>query len=112
MTAPPAIPALLDAPDPVAANALVRSAAPYVHGLEDALTATFVHRFRHGLPEATPEALGLRAGFAGRAPGPVDYAGDWEYLRPSSEGAVRSAAAAAARVRAHLHARSRAKEAV
>lgn len=107
MTAPAAIPGLLDVPDAVAADALVRPATRYVRGLDDALTATFVHRFRDGLPEATPAALGLRAGFAARAPGPVDYAGDWEYLRPSSEGAVRSAAAAVARVRAHLRARTR-----
>ena len=112
MTAPSAIPGLLDAPDDVAAEALVRPATRYVPGLEDAITATYVHRFRHGLPEATAEALGLRSGFADRTPGPVDYAGDWEYLRPSSEGAVRSAAAAAARVHAHLHARSRTKETV
>jgi oxygen-dependent protoporphyrinogen oxidase len=112
MTAPSAIPGLLDVDDTVAAQALVRPASPYVPGLEDAITATHVHRFRHGLPEATPEALGLRAGFAARGAGPVDYAGDWEYLRPGSEGAVRSAASAAARVRAHLRVPSRVEERV
>jgi oxygen-dependent protoporphyrinogen oxidase len=112
MTAPAAIPALLDAPDEEVADALVRPAARYVPGLENALTATFPHRFRHGLPEATPAALALRAGFAARQPGPVDYAGDWEYLRPSSEGAVRSAACAAARVLARLRVTARTKEPV
>ena len=112
MTAPSAIPGLLDVDDAVVAKALVRPATRYLPGLEDAITATYVHRFRHGLPEATPEALGLRSGFADRTPGPVDYAGDWEYLRPSSEGAVRSAAAAAARVRAHLRLPTHVKEAV
>jgi len=112
MTAPGAIPGLFDLDDGAVADALGRPAARYVPGLDNALTATFVRRFRHGLPEATPEALGLRAGFAERSPGPVDYAGDWEYLRPSSEGAVRSAAAAASRVRAHLRVPSRVKEPV
>ncbi|MFC4857175.1 protoporphyrinogen/coproporphyrinogen oxidase [Actinophytocola glycyrrhizae] len=104
MTAPAAIPGLLDASDEEVAAALVAPAARYVPGLEDAVTATCTHRFRHGLPEATPAALALRADFAARQPGPVDYAGDWEYLRPSSEGAVRSAAGAAARVLARLRA--------
>ncbi len=112
MTTPAAIPALLDAPDQEVADALVRPAARYVPGLEAALTATFTHRFRHGLPEATPAALALRAGFAARQPGPVDYAGDWEYLRPSSEGAVRSAAGAAARVLATLRSTTRTREPV
>jgi oxygen-dependent protoporphyrinogen oxidase len=112
MTTPSAIPELLDAPDDAVAAALVGAAGRYVPGLADAVTATFAHRFRHGLPEATPAALRLRAGFAARPPGPVDYAGDWEYLRPSSEGAVRSAARAASRVLAHLRAHGRTRELV
>jgi oxygen-dependent protoporphyrinogen oxidase len=113
MTNPSAIPDLLDAPDDTVAAALVEPATRYVPGLADAVTATFTHRFRHGLPEATPEALRLRAGFAARdARYPVDYAGDWEFLRPSSEGAVRSAARTAARVLAHLRAPARARERV
>ncbi|WP_410567376.1 protoporphyrinogen/coproporphyrinogen oxidase [Amycolatopsis sp. cmx-4-61] len=113
MTNPTAIPRLLDAPDDTVAAALVEPATRYVPGLADAVTATFTHRFRHGLPEATPEALRLRAGFAARSgPYPVDYAGDWEFLRPSSEGAVRSAARAASRVLAHLREPVRAKEPV
>lgn len=112
MTTPAAIPSLLDAPDEEVADALVRPATRYVPGLENAVTATFPHRFRHGLPEATPAALALRAGFAARQPGPVDYAGDWEYLRPSSEGAVRSAAGVAARVLARLRVTARTREPV
>ncbi|KDN22623.1 protoporphyrinogen/coproporphyrinogen oxidase [Amycolatopsis rifamycinica] len=113
MTNPSAIPGLLDAPDDTVAAALVEPAARYVPGLADSVTATFTHRFRHGLPEATPEALRLRAGFAARnGRYPVDYAGDWEFLRPSSEGAVRSAARTASRVLACLRTPVRAKERV
>lgn len=112
ITTPSAIPELFDAPDHEVAAALVGAAGGYVPGLADAVTTTFVHRFRDGLPEATPAALRLRAGFAARPPGPVDYAGDWEYLRPSSEGAVRSAARAASRVLAHLRSPVRTRELV
>jgi oxygen-dependent protoporphyrinogen oxidase len=94
---------LLDASDTEIAETLRTAAQRYVPGLREACTATVVHRFRHGLPEATPAALGLRARFAARPLGPVDYAGDWVLLRPSSEGAIRSAAGAAARVLAHRH---------
>ena len=111
MTTPSAIPALLDAPDDTVAAALVEPATRYVPGLADAVTATFVHRFRHGLPEATPAAVRLRAGFAARdGRYPVDYAGDWEFLRPSSEGAVRSAARTVARALAHLRTPVRVEE--
>lgn len=112
MAAPGAIPDLFDAPDGEVAAALLTPAAGYVPGLEDAVTATFTHRFRHGLPEATPRALALRAGFAARPPSAVDHAGDWEFLRPSSEGAARSAARAASRALAHLHATARTREPV
>jgi oxygen-dependent protoporphyrinogen oxidase len=89
-------------PDAEVAETLSAAAERYVPGLRQATTTTVVHRFRYGLPEATPAALGLRARFAERPLGPVDYAGDWVHLRPSSEGAVRSAAGAAARVLARL----------
>jgi oxygen-dependent protoporphyrinogen oxidase len=113
MTHPSAIRGLLDAPDDTVAAALVEPAARYVPGLADAVTSTFTHRFRHGLPEATPAALRLRAGFAARdGRYPVDYAGDWEFLRPSSEGAVRSAARTASRVLAGLRPPVGAKERV
>jgi oxygen-dependent protoporphyrinogen oxidase len=100
LAAPAAIPELMDAPDGEAVRLLTGAAEPFVPDLAAATTATFVHRFRHGLPEATPAALALRPAFLRRPLGPVDYAGDWVQLRPSSEGAVRSAALAAARVRA------------
>ena len=75
---------------------------PVVPGLSERVTHVRVHRFRHGLPEAMPRAVRLRAAFAGRPAAAVEYAGDWVSLRPCSEGAVASAASAAERVLAHL----------
>ncbi|WP_435177565.1 protoporphyrinogen/coproporphyrinogen oxidase [Actinacidiphila sp. bgisy145] len=84
-------PGLLDADDHEITRTLLTEAERFLPGLGAATVRTLVHRFRHGLPEATPAALRLRAGFAARPPGPIDYAGDWTLLRPNSEGAVRSA---------------------
>ncbi|MFI9024048.1 protoporphyrinogen/coproporphyrinogen oxidase [Streptomyces sp. NPDC053560] len=92
------VPELLTAPHQEVVARLTTAARRYVPGLEHAWMRTFVHAFRHGLPEATPAALGHRARFMARATGPVEYAGDWVLLRPSSEGAVRAAALAASRV--------------
>ena len=100
LAAPSAIPELLNAPDGEVARRVAGAAERFVPGLAAATVTTFVFRFRHGLPEATPAALALRRGFLRRAAGPVDYAGDWVMLRPSSEGAVRAAGLAAARIRA------------
>lgn len=88
---------LLEAPEGEIIERLTRAAPRYVPGFESANQRNFVHSFRCGLPEATPEALRLRAGFVRRQLGPVDYAGDWVMLRPASEGAVRSGALAASR---------------
>jgi protoporphyrinogen/coproporphyrinogen III oxidase len=108
MAAPSAIPELLDASDDEVVRVMTSAAQRYVPGLERATVMNFVHRFRHGLPEATPAAMELRRGFVNRPQRPVDYAGDWLMLRPSSEGAIRSAAMTAARV-ARLSATSRTK---
>ncbi|WP_116103659.1 protoporphyrinogen/coproporphyrinogen oxidase [Amycolatopsis thermalba] len=102
IAAPAAVPGLLSEPDAAVAGRLVAAAERYLPGITAATTTTLVHRFRHGLPEAPPAALRLRAAFADRPVGPVDYAGDWVLLRPSSEGAVRAAALASARVRSLL----------
>lgn len=99
IAAPPTTRELLGAPDDEVAGALVTAAARYLPGLRAAVTGTLVHRFRHGLPEATPAALRARPGFLRRAVAPVEYAGDWVMVRPSSEGAIRAAALAVARVR-------------
>ncbi|MFI9815079.1 NAD(P)/FAD-dependent oxidoreductase [Saccharothrix variisporea] len=95
---PDLAPALLDAPDAEAVDTLGAAAERFVPGLRAATRDAVVHRFRHGLPEATPAALALRADFAARPVGPVDYAGDWVGLVPCSEVAVRSGRRAAARV--------------
>ncbi|ONI86794.1 amine oxidase [Saccharothrix sp. ALI-22-I] len=99
IASPVMAPALLDAPDDQVVGVLADEAERFVPGLRAAVTGSVVHRFRHGLPEATPRALALRAGFESRIGGVVDYAGDWVSLAPYSEAAVRSGRRAAARVR-------------
>lgn len=100
IASPAVAPALLDATDDEVVSALAAEAERFVPGLRAAVTESVVHRFRHGLPEATPNALALRGEFASRLGGVVDYAGDWVTLTPYSEAAVRSGRRAAARVRA------------
>ncbi|MGH3874251.1 MAG: protoporphyrinogen/coproporphyrinogen oxidase [Pseudonocardiaceae bacterium] len=92
---------LIDTTDAEVVDRLVEQGERYLPGLRRATCAQFVHRFRHGLPEATPAALRLRAEFLRRPLRRVDYAGDWLLSRPSSEGAVRSADLALWRVLAH-----------
>ncbi|GAA1847975.1 protoporphyrinogen/coproporphyrinogen oxidase [Actinomadura bangladeshensis] len=99
---------LFGAPDRTVAERLIARAGRFVPGLDAAGPSHVrVHRFRHGLPEATPRALRLRGAFADRPVAAVEYAGDWVPLRPCSEGAVASADLAAERVRAHLSACAR-----
>ncbi|TDD79068.1 FAD-dependent oxidoreductase [Actinomadura darangshiensis] len=93
---------LLDAPGRTVAERLLARARRFVPGLPAAPSHVRVHRFRHGLPEATPAALRLRGAFARRPVAAVEYAGDWVPLRPCSEGAVSSAALAVERIQAHL----------
>ncbi|RKS09711.1 oxygen-dependent protoporphyrinogen oxidase [Nocardiopsis sp. Huas11] len=95
---------LLDAPDARVVDRLLARAERFVPGLSARVQTVHVHRFRYGLPEATPRALEARAAFARRPSAPVEYAGDWVALRPCSEGAVSSAALAADRVLDHLSA--------
>ncbi|WP_033439833.1 NAD(P)/FAD-dependent oxidoreductase [Saccharothrix sp. NRRL B-16314] len=90
--------ALLDLPDDEVVRVLADEAARFVPALREGVTGSVVHRFRHGLPEATPRALALRGEFESRIGGVVDYAGDWVTLAPYSEAAVRSGRRAAARV--------------
>lgn len=106
MPARAAAPSMLQHSDRDAIDALTTAAERYLPGLPDATWRTFVHRHEHGLPEATPAALRLRAGFSGRPTGSVDYAGDWVLQRPTSEAAVRSGALAASRARAQLATRA------
>ncbi|POX49311.1 amine oxidase [Streptomyces sp. Ru71] len=93
---------LLDAAPEEAADVLVRAAERYVPGIGGARRHHLVHAFRHGLPEATPQALRERPGFVARPVRAVEYAGDWLMLRPASEGAVRAGALAASRVLSRL----------
>lgn len=102
LASPRVVPELFDAADDDVVQALVDSGERFAPGLAGRPCGISWHRFRHGLPEATPEALRLRAGFAARPIGTVDYAGDWVLLRPSSEGAVRSAATTVSRVLSRL----------
>ncbi|GAB2773384.1 protoporphyrinogen/coproporphyrinogen oxidase [Amycolatopsis magusensis] len=103
---------LIDAPEDDIVPRLLGAGERFLPGLGEATGDTLVHRFRYGLPEATPAALALRAAFEARPIGPVDYAGDWVSLRPSSEGAIRAGALAASRVLRHLgHSRAGVKEA-
>ncbi|WP_030261579.1 protoporphyrinogen/coproporphyrinogen oxidase [Streptomyces violens] len=99
---PRTIPELLAAPEREVVERLTKAARRYVPGLEKAGMRNFVHAFPHGLPEATPTALRRRPSFMARATSPVEYAGDWVMLRPSSEGAVRAGALAASRVLSRL----------
>ncbi|WP_370942348.1 NAD(P)/FAD-dependent oxidoreductase [Amycolatopsis sp. cg5] len=105
MARPAVVPDLLEASDESVVQTVGAAAERYVPGLAGATVGTLVHRFRHGLPEATPAALRLRRGFEQGLGGAVDYAGDWVQLRPSSEGAVRTGRRAARRVLSRLAAR-------
>ncbi|WP_447008219.1 NAD(P)/FAD-dependent oxidoreductase [Saccharothrix isguenensis] len=98
IASPAMAPALLDLPDDEVVRVLADEAGRFVPALRTGVTGSVVHRFRHGLPEATPRALALRGEFAARVGGVVDYAGDWVALAPYSEAAVRSGRQAAARV--------------
>lgn len=91
---------LIDAPDQDIVRRITEQGEQYLPGLCHATRAHFVHRFRHGMPEATPAALRLRSEFLRRPLRAIDYAGDWLTL-PNSEGAIRSADLATARVLAH-----------
>ncbi|MEU5362363.1 FAD-dependent oxidoreductase [Streptomyces sp. NPDC005925] len=93
---------LLDASPDEAADVLVGAAERYVPGIGAARLHHLVHAFRHGLPEAGPQALRERPGFLSRPVRAVEYAGDWVTLRPASEGAVRAGALAASRVLSRL----------
>ncbi|WHT22861.1 NAD(P)/FAD-dependent oxidoreductase [Crossiella sp. CA-258035] len=100
LAAPRAIPGLLDAPEEEVVGTLTGAAARYVPGLRAATISAHSHRFRHGLPEATPLALRLQPAFLRRPPSPVEYAGDWILARPNSEAAIESALLAAQRIQA------------
>lgn len=109
MAHPAVVPDLLAASDDNVAIQLTDAAEHFVPGLRAATRRAIVRRVRHALPEVTPRVLALRASFeAGLGRGAVDYAGDWVFLSPCSEAAVRSGMRAAQRLAgltAHPHGR-------
>ncbi len=100
ITSPQGTKELLGALDDEVVRRVSEQGEQLLPGLRQATRISFVHRFRHGMPEVTPAALRLRSEFLRRPLRSVDYAGDWLTL-PNSEGAIRSADLATWRVMAH-----------
>jgi protoporphyrinogen/coproporphyrinogen III oxidase len=91
LISPRRVPELFDEPDDVVVREVLREGATMIDGLQDAVVGTEVVRWKHALPEAPPEAVRRWSSFIERDPGPIEYAGDWLFLRPSSESAAASA---------------------
>ena len=91
-------PELLDRPDEEISALLLERAERYLPGVRAACRSASVHKFPHGLPEASPDAVRLSGAFLDRPVRRVEYAGDWLYQRPTSESAVRSSVTASRRV--------------
>ena len=102
LISPRRVPELFDASDEVVSKAVVEAGASIIDGLADAVVGTHVVRWKHALPEAPPAAVRAWKPFIGRDPSPIEYAGDWLFLRPSSETAAASADYTVARVRSLL----------
>ncbi|MFL6136348.1 MAG: protoporphyrinogen/coproporphyrinogen oxidase [Frankiaceae bacterium] len=99
LISPRRVPELIDLPDEQVVRAVVAEGERLVPGLGDAMVGHDVVRWRHALPAAPPAALRLRGDFVRRPLQPIEYAGDWLYLRPSSEAATASARLAVPRIR-------------
>lgn len=91
LISPRRVPELFDEPDEVVVREVLREGASMIDGLQDAVVGTDVVRWKHALPEAPPEAVRRWPSFIKRDPAPIEYAGDWLFLRPSSETAAASA---------------------
>ncbi|WP_026426056.1 protoporphyrinogen/coproporphyrinogen oxidase [Actinokineospora inagensis] len=91
VASPGSVAGLLDQGDDEISRVLIAEAERYVPGVAHALRSTVVVRHQYGLPMPTAEAIAIRGRFAVRPVVPVEYAGDWYTLRPSSESAARSA---------------------
>ncbi|MCZ7414536.1 protoporphyrinogen/coproporphyrinogen oxidase [Streptomyces sp. WMMC897] len=102
LVSPRRVPEFDEKPDAEVAEAVIAEGGKLIDGLRSAVVGHDVIRWRHALPEAPPQALALRRRFLDRPAQPVEYAGDWLYLRPSSEAAIGSARLAVPRVRAWL----------
>lgn len=102
LISPRRVPGLFDEPDDVVTREVIAAGARMIDGLADAVVGSHVVRWRHAVPEATPAAVREWGAFIRRAPRPIEYAGDWLFLRPSSETAVASADYTVPRVEAQL----------
>ncbi|MGW3659747.1 protoporphyrinogen/coproporphyrinogen oxidase [Streptomyces sp. NPDC005151] len=98
LTAERATDELMERPDEEVTEALLARAERYVPELRQALLGSSVHRFPYAAPEATPGALRLQSAFLDRPLGPVEFAGDWIFQRPTSEAAVQAGELAAERI--------------
>lgn len=102
LISPRRVPELFDASDDVVSKAVLEAGARIIDGLEAAVVGTHVVRWKDALPEAPPAAVREWRSFIKREPRPVEYAGDWLFLRPSSETAAASADHAVPRVLSQL----------
>lgn len=102
LISPRRVPELLDMPDDKILTMALDEGEKLIDGLHESCVDSDVIRWRHALPEAPPAALQLRGAFARRPPQPIEYAGDWIYLRPSSEAAIASAHYTVPRIQAIL----------
>lgn len=91
LISPRRVPELFDAPDDVVSKAVLEAGARMIDGLAAAVVGTHVVRWKDALPEAPPAAVREWGPFIKREPRPIEYAGDWLFLRPSSETAAASA---------------------
>jgi len=102
LISPRRVPELFDEPDEVVSREVVAAGERMIDGLADAVVGTHVVRWKDALPEAPPAAVRDWGPFIRRDPRPVEYAGDWVFLRPSSETAAASADYTVPRVLAQL----------
>ncbi|MBC3984779.1 FAD-dependent oxidoreductase [Streptomyces sp. AC536] len=91
-----------DLPDEEVLERALDESTHFIDGLRSAYVGHHIVRWPNGLPAAPPAALRLRGRFVRRSPRPIEYAGDWLYLRPSSEAAIASSKLAVDRVHAWL----------
>jgi protoporphyrinogen/coproporphyrinogen III oxidase len=102
LISPRRVPELFDQSDEVVSKAVVEAGSTMIDGLAEAVVGTHVVRWKDALPEAPPAAVRAWKPFIGRDPSPIEYAGDWVFLRPSSETAAASADYVVPRVRSLL----------
>jgi protoporphyrinogen/coproporphyrinogen III oxidase len=102
LISPRRVPELFDASDEDVSAAVIEAGSRMIDGLASAVVGTHVVRWKDALPEAPPAAVQEWRPFIERDPRPIEYAGDWVFLRPSSETAAASADYTVPRVLAQL----------